>query len=158
MTQSLSGEQVANRVREVLPNAVVKADGIDLYLRSEAMLDVCRFLKEAPDMEMDYLTSITGVDYMDYLEVVYHLTSIARNHSVVVKTKLYDRAAPELPSVISLWQGAEFQEREVYDFFGIIFTGHPDLRRILMWDGYANFPLRKDYLGLNYGQRPALVE
>jgi NADH-quinone oxidoreductase subunit C len=82
-----------------------------------------------------------------YLEAVYHLYSIAhRQGPVVVRLRTHDRAAPTpLPSLTSIWRSAEFQEREIYDLYGIRFEGHPDLRRILMWDEFEDFPMRKDY-------------
>ena len=108
---------------------------------------MARFLKEAPGLEFDYLNSITAVDYPEHFEVVYYLASIANNHSIVLKTRCPDREAPQVPSVVSLWQGADLQEREVYDLMGIAFDGHPNLKRILLWQGFAGHPLRKDYEG-----------
>ncbi len=83
-----------------------------------------------------------------YLEAVYHLYSIALKHGpVIFRMRTGDRAEQNhLPSLTPLWRGAEFQEREVFDLYGILFDGHPDLRRILMWDGYKDFPMRKDYV------------
>jgi NADH-quinone oxidoreductase subunit C len=82
------------------------------------------------------------------LEVVYHLYSIALKHGpVVLRLRTADRSEnTRLPSLTPLWRGAEFQEREVYDLYGVVFEGHPDLRRILMWDGFAGFPMRRDYV------------
>lgn len=83
-----------------------------------------------------------------YLEAVYHLFSIALKHGpVIIRIRTGDRAADvRMPSLTSVWRGAEFQEREIFDLYGIVFDGHPDLRRILMWDGYTDFPMRKDYV------------
>jgi NADH:ubiquinone oxidoreductase subunit C len=86
------------------------------------------------------------VDYMDYFEVVYHLISLKHNHSLVLKTRCHDRGKPVVPSVVSLWRSADFQEREAYDLMGIVFDGHPNLRRLLLWEGFAGHPLRRDYL------------
>jgi len=83
--------------------------------------------------------------WFDYFEVVYQFTSFEHNHSLVVKARCYDRENPTLPSVISLWQGADFQEREIYDLMGIRFDGHPNMKRIFLWDGFPGHPLRKDY-------------
>jgi len=82
-----------------------------------------------------------------YLEAVYHLYSIARKHGpVIIRMRTRDRAAEtRLPSLTPLWRSAEFQEREIYDLYGIRFEGHPDLRRILMWDEFEDYPMRKDY-------------
>jgi NADH-quinone oxidoreductase subunit C len=83
-----------------------------------------------------------------YLEAVYHLYSVAKKHGpLVIRLRTANRAdATELPSLTPVWRGAEFQEREVFDLYGIIFTGHPDLRRILMWPEFKDFPMRKDYV------------
>ena len=78
--------------------------------------------------------------------MVYHLTSIEHNHSLVLKTRCYSRDNPTLPSVVGLWRGADFQEREIYDLLGISFEGHPNLRRIALWEGFDGHPLRKDFL------------
>jgi NADH-quinone oxidoreductase subunit C len=83
-----------------------------------------------------------------YLEAVYHLYSMERKHGpVILRMRTEDRAEKNhLPSLTPVWRGAEFQEREAFDLFGIVFDGHPDLRRILMWDDFQDFPMRKDYV------------
>jgi NADH-quinone oxidoreductase subunit C len=83
-----------------------------------------------------------------YLEAVYHLYSIAKKHGpVIVRMRTANRTDQvDLPSFTPIWRGAEFQEREIFDLYGIVFTGHPDLRRILMWDEFKDFPMRKDYV------------
>jgi len=107
------------------------------------------FLRDEPTERYDYLVDVTAVEYRDRerpLEVVYHLRSIPRNAFLRVKVEL-DRGAPlEVDSVVDLWQGANWLEREVWDMFGVRFAGHPDLRRILMWETYdEGHPLRKDF-------------
>jgi NADH-quinone oxidoreductase subunit C len=111
--------------------------------------DILAWLRDTPAQEFDYLTDITAVDYRDperQLEVVYQLRSLDRKADLRLKIPL-DKARPlEVDSVWDLWKGADWLEREVYDMFGVTFRGHPDLRRILMWDTYAEgFPLRKDF-------------
>ena len=83
-----------------------------------------------------------------YLEAVYHLYSMEKKHGpVILRMRTEDRGEKKhLPSLTPIWRGCEFQEREVFDLFGIVFEGHPDLRRILMWDGFKDFPMRKDYV------------
>jgi NADH-quinone oxidoreductase subunit C len=82
-----------------------------------------------------------------YLEAVYHLYSIEKKHGpLVIRVRTANRVDVEIPSMTPIWRGAEFQEREVFDLYGIVFTGHPDLRRILMWDGFKDYPMRKDYV------------
>lgn len=146
MSLALSAPEIAKKIEELFPKVVVEDKGTTLLVKSEALLDVARFLKTYPGLELDYLTSITGVDYWDYFEVVYHLTSIKHNHTLVLKTRCYGRENPTVPSIVSLWQGADFQEREVYDLMGITFSGHPNLKRIFLWEGFQGHPLRKDYL------------
>ena len=82
------------------------------------------------------------------LEAVYHLYSVSKKHGpLVIRMKTVDRTAQvDLPSLTPVWRAAEFQEREVFDLYGIVFTGHPDLRRLLMWDGFKDYPMRKDYV------------
>ena len=111
--------------------------------------DVLAWLKDTPGQEFNYLTDVTAVDYRDPerpLEVVYQLRSLGRKADLRVKVAL-DQAGPlEVRSVYDLWRGADWLEREVYDMFGVTFVGHPDLRRILMWETYAEgYPLRKDF-------------
>ena len=87
----------------------------------------------------------TAVDYYSYFEVIYRLESVGHNHSIVLKTRCYDRDNPTTPSLSGLWQGATLQEREVYDLMGIKFEGHPNLKRMFLWDGFEGHPLRKDW-------------
>ncbi len=146
MTKPLSGRELAQQIAEHVPDAIVEADEAAVIVQSQSLFEVMRFVKETAEFDFDYLVSITAVDYWDYLEVVYHLVSIGHNHSLVLKTRCYDRDNPEVPSVVELWQGADFQEREVYDLMGIRFDGHPSLRRIFLWEGFQGHPLRRDYL------------
>ena len=80
------------------------------------------------------------------MEVVYHLYSMAKKHGPVTLKVRLPRATPRVSSVTPIWRGTEFQEREAYDLYGVVFEGHPDLRRILMWDGFEGHPMRKDYV------------
>jgi len=115
-------------------------------VKSESLLEVAQYLKSSPELDFDYLTSITAVDYYEYFELVYQLTSLKYNHSLVLKTRCYGWDKPVVPSVVSLWRGADFQEREIYDLMGIRFDGHPNLERIVLWQGFDGHPLCKDYL------------
>jgi NADH-quinone oxidoreductase subunit C len=111
--------------------------------------DALAWLKDTPGQEYNYLTDVTAVDYRDperLLEVVYQLRSLGRRADLRVKVALDKRSPLEIRSVYDLWRGADWLEREVYDMFGVTFLGHPDLRRILMWETYAEgYPLRKDF-------------
>lgn len=120
-----------------------------VFLDRDRALEILGWLRGDPDQAFDYLTDITAVDYRDPnqpLEVVYQLRSLRRKVDLRVKIPL-DKGQPlEVDSVFGLWRGADWLEREVYDMFGVVFRGHPDLRRILMWESYAEgYPLRKDF-------------
>jgi NADH-quinone oxidoreductase subunit C len=157
-----------------------------LLLDPRTAVDVARFLRDDPELALDFLSNVTGVDYLDkevsekvkvtrpvtrtvdgveqtveetveetrkhtepgYLEAVYHLFSVAKKHGpVVLRMHTANRTDQvELPSFTPIWRSAEFQEREVFDLFGIVFTSHPDLRRILMWPGFKDHPMRRDYV------------
>jgi NADH-quinone oxidoreductase subunit C len=111
--------------------------------------EILQWLKDTPGQQFDYLTDITAVDYRDPerpLEVVYQLRSLRRKADLRIKVALPDEDQLEVLSVWDLWKGADWLEREVFDMFGVRFTGHPDLRRILMWETYAEgYPLRKSF-------------
>jgi NADH-quinone oxidoreductase subunit C len=146
MTLALSGQEIASQIEEHFPGSIVESSQQSLVVKGEFLLPAATYLKNTLGLDFDYLTAITAVDYYDYFEVVYQLTSIQHNHSLVVKTRCYNRDNPSLPSVVSLWRGADFQEREIYDLMGISFDGHPNLKRIVLWEGFQGHPLRKDYL------------
>jgi NADH-quinone oxidoreductase subunit C len=146
MTVALSGSETAKRIEKQFPGSVVASTADSLLVKAESLLELATYLKKTPKFDFDYLSAVTAVDYLDYFEVIYLLTSLRRNHSLVVKTRCYGRENPSLPSVVSLWRGADFQEREIYDLFGISFEGHPNLKHIVLWDGFQGYPLRKDYL------------
>jgi NADH-quinone oxidoreductase subunit C len=111
--------------------------------------EILKWLKETPGQEYNYLVDVTAVEYRDAersIEVVYFLRSLHRRVDLCVKVELPRDQPLAVDSVVPLWQGANWLEREVYDMFGITFRGHPDLRRILMWETYAEgYPLRKDF-------------
>jgi NADH-quinone oxidoreductase subunit C len=173
----------------VFPNASPSAQK-SLLIDAEHATAIAKFLRDDEDLALDFLSNVTGVDWLDkeiaekvkvtrqvekpveggapgqvqmvdetveetrkhlqpgYLEAVYHLFSVAKKHGpVVLRMRTADRTDKvELPSLTPVWRSAEFQEREVFDLFGIVFKGHPDLRRILMWDEFKDFPMRRDYV------------
>ncbi len=120
-----------------------------VYVDAGRIRDVLVWLKETAGQEFTYLADVTAVEYRDPelpIEVVYQLFSLTRKQSLRVKATLPTDQPLEIDSIVSLWRGADWLEREVYDMFGITFRGHPDLRRILMWETYAEgYPLRKDF-------------
>ncbi len=103
-------------------------------------------LKSNPQTSFDYLFCLTGVDWPQHMEVVYHLKSTALNHMLVVKAKITTRENPSIDTVCDIWRTAELHEREVFDLFGIVFKNHPDLRRLLLTDDWVGYPMRKDYV------------
>jgi NADH-quinone oxidoreductase subunit C len=132
----------------IVRHAVSCGDTI-VYLESARAHEVLAWLQSDSEQCFNYLTDVTAVEYRDAelpLEVVYQLRSLDRKVDLRCKIEL-DKSQPlEVDSVWDLWKGADWLEREVYDMFGVAFRGHPDLRRILMWETYAEgFPLRKDF-------------
>src|SRR4051812_15643899 len=160
---------IANESRPDQPSLLVDAAHV---------LSVARFLRDDPQLLLDYASNVTGVDWLDkvtktktkvkklvdgveteveetierttpgYLEAVYHLYSMVSKHGpVILRQRTGNRTdLAHLTSLTPIYRGAEFQEREIYDLYGIIFDGHPDLRRILMWEGFKDYPMRKDYV------------
>lgn len=173
---SVEIETIAAQIREALPAAGVAvltnpgpSAQHSLLVDGSSLIEVCTLLRDTPGLEFDFLSNVTGVDWPDaakadtiakpaegqgseqpsgFLEVVYHLFSTTRRVGpLVLRARTADRGANvQIPSVVSVYRSAEFQEREIYDLFGVVFTGHPDLRRILMWDEFADHPMRKDYV------------
>ncbi|MDD5313545.1 MAG: NADH-quinone oxidoreductase subunit C [Dehalococcoidia bacterium] len=146
MTVALNGEETGKKVAEAIPGSVVSGDKNSLIVESKSLLQVAEYLKNTPGMEFDYLTVVTAVDYLDYFEVVYRLVSMKNNQSLMLKTRVFDRVNPTVASVTGLWRAAYYQEREIYDLLGIKFEGHPYLKRLLLWEGFEGYPLRRDYL------------
>jgi NADH-quinone oxidoreductase subunit C len=174
---------------KILPNPSPSGQQ-SLLIDAEHATAIATFLRDDEELALDYLSNVTGVDWLDkeiaekvkvtrqvekpveggepgqvqmvdetveetrkhvepgYLEVVYHLFSMAKKHGpVVLRMRTANRTDQvELPSFTPIWRSAEFQEREVFDLFGVVFKGHPDLRRILMWDEFKDFPMRRDYV------------
>jgi NADH-quinone oxidoreductase subunit C len=145
MTVALSSREIAGQLSAKFPGVIEEAGRDSVLVKSDSLLPVAAHLKTGEGLKFDYLNYIAGVDYYSYFEVVYQLTSLEFNRSVIIKTRCYTRDNPTLPSVIGLWQGADFQEREIYDLLGISFTGHPNMKRIFLWDGFQGHPLRKDF-------------
>ena len=163
------------RVQAALPAATLAhlrnpgpAAQDSLLVATDSLVAVCQFLRDTPELAFDFLSNVTGVDWPQpakadtvampaegtppaacgFLEVVYHLYSTSRRAGpLVLRARTLDREAQVfIPSVVSVYRSAEFQEREIFDLFGVIFTGHPDLRRILMWEEFMDHPMRKDYV------------
>ena len=144
------GESLLRAALGAAIERTTSSNGADIvHVARERVHDVLEWLKETPGQEFDYLVDITAVDYRDperALEVVWQLRSIPQRKDLRVKVAIERDEALEVKSCWDLWRGANWLEREVYDMFGVVFLGHPDLRRILMWETYAEgYPLRKDF-------------
>lgn len=169
-------EQIRDRILARFPGAAVTAVANpgpaaqhSLLLGAGQAREIAEFLRDDPVLRMDYCSNVSGVDWLDkevletpadpavpktkrlqpgYLEAVYHLFSIELKHGpVILRMRTENRSDRiSLPSLTPVWRSCEFQEREVFDLFGIVFSGHPDLRRILMWDSFKDHPMRKDYV------------
>ncbi len=146
-------EKAAHFLRERFGDEAFKQDGNALIVEPNYLQDVAKALRD--EMGYDYLANLTAVDYIDdgKIQVVYHLYSIRNGGGPHIYLKVdTDRDDPQVPSLVPVYGGADFQEREVYDMFGVRFLGHPNLRRILLWEGFDGFPLRKDWLEAYYEQ------
>jgi|SRR5215203_5858665 len=152
MTNWLTGNEVAGRLREALPGAVVAANAVAVEVAPERLVEVARFLRDDGALQMEQATNVTSVDWIEYYEVVYHLQSISTNQAMTLKCRPAERENPEVPSLWTVWMGAWLQELEIYDLMGIRFTDHPNLRRLFLWEGFQGWPLRKEFLQINQGQ------
>ena len=141
----MNSNEIKSKIESAIPGIALKAVRDSLLVENPADLPkVADFLKNS-DCRLDYLSSVTAADYLQYLETVYHFYSMEKKTGPLVLRVRVGRNNPRIPSLVPLFRAAEFQEREAYDTFGIIYEGHPDLRRVFMWDGFEGFPMRKDY-------------
>lgn len=135
-----------------------RRDQIFVTVPADRLPEVMTFLRDDPRTSFEQLIDLTCVDYLNFpgakdrFGVIYSLLSLTHEHRLWAKCFVND-PDPEVPSVIGIWKGADWLEREVYDMFGIRFAGHPDLRRILTWEGFGSYPLRKDYPLRGRGER-----
>ena len=144
----MDNEQLKELVTGLMPDATFEENKQFLMVNvsPDKLHDLLKSLKERPDTSFDYLFCITGVDIQEKLQVVYHLESTIHGHQVVVKTATTNREKPEMSSVVDIFKGAELHENEIFDLFGIVFKGHPNLRRMFMPEDWNGHPLRKDYV------------
>jgi NADH-quinone oxidoreductase subunit C len=145
MTVAIAAKDLGALLEEKIPGSVIQAEGDTICVTPESLLGVMTYLKDTQGQEYDYFNYVTAVDFYDHFEVVYRLTSTVHNTTVGIKAQLPGRENLCIASVTPLWQGADFQEREIFDLFGISFEGHYNLRRIFLWEGYDGHPLRKDF-------------
>ena len=147
--------QIAKMIEEKFPGQVLgtttHADQVAVSLKKDQISDICLYLHDEPSLKMDHLADLTAVDYSRYpgdagprFEVVYNMISTSHRHRIRLKVRVPEED-PRIDTVSSIWQTANWHERETYDLMGIIFDGHPDLRRILLPEDWEGYPLRKEY-------------
>lgn len=141
----MTNEEVKEFISTVEPSATFDETGewLNIVVAAPTWKKIAGLLRNDP-FHFDYLFCLTCIDWKTDFTMVYHLSSTTHRHTIVIKAKL-DRLDPQIETVSDIWRTAEFHEREVYDLFGIKFTGHPDLRRLIMPDDWEGWPLRKDY-------------
>ncbi|MBN33021.1 MAG: NADH-quinone oxidoreductase subunit C [Dehalococcoidia bacterium] len=145
MTKVLSGSEIEDILSSSFNNQIESLGNDYVQISNEKSLDLFNYLKIEQKYEL--LSSVTSVDRISHFEVVYHLTSLQKNESLVIKINCGEgRIDPKVKSVISVWRGAELQEREIYDLMGIMFEGHPNMKRLLLWENFEGHPLRKDFV------------
>ena len=158
MTPSNIIEQLQKRFATGIVSANVDTLDPHVVVTPESLRDICTFLRDDPSLKFDLLNDLSGTDYLEidakkapkagfdpHLEVVYHLSSVAFPGRRFTLKVILPRDHASIPTVCDIWRTADWHERECYDFFGIQFTGHPDLRRILLNDDWVGHPMRKDY-------------
>lgn len=155
-TAVISGLDVAKRLEAEIPGAIIEAEEGFVLVLADRVVEVAVFLRDDPELDCKYLNSLTAVDWLSHFDIVYHLSSLAKNQALVIKARA-SHENPVVPSVSSVWIGARLQEREVFDLMGIPFQGHPSMKRIFLWEGFPGHPLRKDFLSLPGGEKPGLA-
>jgi len=143
----MTNEELKIKITELLPPATFEEGGewITVNMEPQSWLSFARQLRSDDALYFDYLFCLTCIDWKTHLTMVYHLSSTRYRHNMVIKAKL-DRNKPEIETVSHIWRTAEFHEREVYEMFGVNFLNHPDLRLLILPDGWeGKNPLRKDF-------------
>ena len=145
----MDNEKLKSLIESWEPTAEVTYEGIQnltAVVAPEKLYALAEKLHSDKETQFDFLTCLSGVDYKEHMEVVYHLRCQATFSEMVLKAKIPSRTKPEVETVCTIWAAAEWHEREAYDLFGIVFLKHPDLRRILLADDWVGYPMRKDYV------------
>jgi len=144
----MTNQEIQNTVsswKEGLEFNEEESQFLNITVQKEDLHEICSKLRTSPELDFDYLFCLTGMDWGEELGVIYHLESIDKKHAVVVKVKTSDRENPILDTVSDIWRTAEFHEMEVFDFFGIRFNGHANMKRLFLPPEWTGYPLRKDY-------------
>lgn len=148
-TECMTNQALQNLIGSWIPELEFTEEGsqfLNITVKPEDLHQLMSQLKSDNDTSFDYLFCLTGMDWGTALGVVYHLESTIHRHTIVVKTQTDDRENPSFDTVCAIWKTAEFHEREVFDFFGINFNNHPNLKRLFLTEDWEGFPLRKDYV------------
>ena len=148
-TAFMTNEALQNLISSWIPELEFTEEGsqfLNITVKPEQLHTLMSQLKSNNETSFDYLFCLTGVDYEKAMGIVYHLESTTHRHIIVVKVQTEDRENPTFNSVCDIWKTAEFHEREVFDFFGIKFNNHPNLKRLFLTEDWDGFPLRKDYV------------
>jgi len=143
----MTTEELKIKITELLPSAVFEEGGewLNIHIEPKDWLPLAKKLRNDTTLFFDYLFCLTCIDWKTHLTMIYHLSSTKYRHNIVIKSKL-DRNNPDIESVANIWRTAEFHEREVYEMFGVNFLNHPDLRLLILPDGWeGKNPLRKDF-------------
>ena len=146
MTFELTKEYIIPLLMDQFKDAIDVDGGQHLYINADRLPEICVFFRDDPQFKMDMLRYLDCVDYIDHFELRYALLSLQKNQSLTFKVRLWGRDTLELPSVVDVWEGANLQEREIYDLMGVEYTGHPNMKRVFLWEGFPGHPLRKDFL------------
>ena len=143
----MNSEDLTKYILDLSPESTAEEglQYLQVTIPSSDARKVLESLRNDENTHFDYMFCLSGVDYPEHMEVVYHLKSTSHNHEMVLKAKILDREKPTIDTVCDIWRTAEFHEREAYDFYGIVFKNHPDLRRIFLDDDWKGWPMRKDY-------------
>ena len=159
---SLEGNQAVDKLRATFPDSVIGVKefrgDVTLTIKKEDLLSIMQFLRDDKELRFSYLASISGVDYLKIegegsrFAIIYHVCSLKSKRRLAVKTFIPEDSL-EIDSIYSLWKTADWQEREIYDLFGITFKGHPALKRVFLPEDFEGHPLRKDYPLEGRGER-----
>ena len=145
-------KELRDRMPEAIEEVSSFRDQVTVRVFKDHLVAVCTLLRDTPGLDFDFLTDLTAVDYPTRpkrFDVVLHLYSMTQNHLLRVKAAVAENEP--IPTVTGVWKAANWEEREAFDMFGIVFEGHPDLRRILLAEDWEGYPLRKDYPLAGYG-------
>ncbi len=148
-TEFMTNEALQNLISSWISELEFTEEGsefLNITVKAEQLHQLMSQLKSNTETNFDYLFCLTGIDWGKELGVIYHLESTIHRHIIVVKVQTEDRENPTFDSVCDIWKTADFHEREVFDFFGIKFNNHPNLKRLFLTDEWEGFPLRKDYV------------